>query len=780
MNTKNQARSLLILSSLLCAIPPASAGADTPAPDLASYVNPRQGSNNAGRDFSTGNTYPATAVPWGMNFWTPQTGKMGDGWQYSWDAPAICGFKQTHQPSPWINDFGCFSIMPVAGDDIKFPEKQRASRFSHDREISQPHYYAVDLETYNIRAEMTPSSRGAAMRFTYPKDKPASMIIDCYNKGGYIKIIPAENKIVGCSRFYAPGSNAKMPENFATYFVITADHPIAAFGTWNNGRRDDKTAEARGKQVGAYVTFGATAGGKPVEIKIASSFISIEQAQLNLDREIGPKTFDEVKAAAAEAWNSQLRRIAIKGATEEQLRAFYSAVYRTMLFPHAFHEIDAKGATVHYSPFSGTVQPGPMYTSSGFWDTYRAVHPWFTIMFPDHNAGIMRGLVNYYREGGWLPEWSSPGYLDCMIGQNSASVVADAYLKKLISDDDAKILWDALVKGAGNQGPNATGRAGADLYNKLGYVPNDAGIKESVSRTIEYAYDDYCIWRMGVAMGRPASETDAYRQRAGNWANVFDRSINFVRPKDSKGEWESPATWRPDTWGGSFTEGSSWHWTWGVLHDPRGLADAMGGDAAFVKKLDSVFTAHPTFDERGYGHVIHEMTEMVAGGMGQYAHGNEPIHNMIYLYNYAGAPWKTQYHARQVMDRLYSSGWEDGKGLAGDEDTGQMSAWYVMSALGFYPACPGSLEYVIGSPLFGEATLDLGGGRKFTVRAINNSPRNVYIQSAKLNGRPFGRGYIRHDEIMAGGELEFVMGGEPNKSWASSPEARPASMTAEK
>ena len=748
------------------------------AQDLTRHVNPRQGSNSI-RDFSTGNTYPAVAVPWGMNFWTPQTGRMGNGWQYGWADTTIYGFKQTHQPSPWINDYGCFSIMPVTGA-VKFPEQQRGSKFFHDTEISLPQYYAVDLETYNIRAEMTATSRAAMMRFTYPNDKkPASLIIDTYNRGGYVKVIPGENKIVGYSRYYAPNNNAKLPENFATYFVITADRPFETYGTLNNNKREDKVAEQQGKQTGAYVTFRPAANNAPVTLKIASSYISLEQAQLNLDREIGAKTFDQVRAAAAEEWNTRLRRTAVKGATEEQLRTFYTALYRTMLFPHAFHEIDSTGATVHYSPFTGTVQPGPMYTSSGFWDTYRAVHPWFTILYPDFAADIMRSMIAYTRESGWLPEWPSPGHMQCMIGQGSASVIADSYLKGIGADPaTATELYTALLKGANTPGPNATGRDGADHYNKLGYVPNDAGIKESVSRTLEYAYDDYCIWRMGVALGRPATETDIYRQRAGNWLNVLDRTINFVRPRDSKGQWESDKTWRPDTWGGSFTEGCSWHWTWMVPQDPQGLINAMGGDAAFLAKLDSVFTAHPTFDERGYGHIIHEMTEMVAGGMGQYAHGNEPIHNMIYLYNYAGAPWKTQYHVRQVMDKLYNSGWTDGKGLCGDEDTGQMSAWYVFSALGLYPACPGSLEYTIGSPLFEEVTLALPDNRTFTVRAKNNTPQNPYIQSATLNGQPLTRSYIRHAEITSGGILEFVMGPTPNKTWATSPEARPTSMTA--
>jgi len=824
---------LIRLLPLACLSAISLAAAD--ANDLTRYVNPRQGTNSS-RDFSTGNTYPAVAVPWGMNFWVAQTGAMGDGWQYTWDATTICGFKQTHQPSPWLGDYGSFSVMPVTGaaGDVKtqFAEQARASRFSHARETALPHYYAVDLETSGIRAEMTPTTRGALMRFSYPNNKgdnaPASLIVDCFDKGGYVKVIPAENKIVGYSRYYSRGSGATLPENFATYFVITADHPIETFGTWNvsdGGNNNGKAkaggkgkskgssngnasatggkragtatdaAEQKGEHVGAYVTFKVgRASSSPsgeqdapptiVEVKIASSFISLAQAQLNFDREVAAQNFAAAKTAAAEAWNSNLRRVAVKGGSEEQLRTFYTALYHMMLFPHAFHETDAAGATVHYSPFLGAVQPGPLHTGNGFWDTFRAVHPFFTIMYPNLSADIMRGLASYYREGGWLPEWFAPGYRASMISQNSASVVADALLKNIIDPrgPEAAALWQALLKSANNKGPASTGRDGYDYYNRLGYVPNDVNIRGSVSRTLEYAYDDWCIWRMGVAMGRPASETDTYRARSGNWLNVLDRSINFVRPKNTKGEWEPAATWQPDTWGlASFTEGSSWHWTWSVFHDPQGLINAMGGADAFLAKLDSVFTAAPTYDTRDSKRkVIHEMTEMVAGNMGQYAHGNEPIQHMIYLYNYAGAPWKTQQHARDVMNRLYHSGWLDGKGLCGDEDNGQTSAWYVWSALGLYPVCPGSLEYVIGSPLFEEATLTLPNNRAFTIRARNNSPENLYIQSAKLNGQPFDRAYLRHDEILAGGELEFIMGSEPNKTWAATPAARPSSMTPQK
>jgi len=738
--------------------------------DYVRFVNPLQGTNS-GRQFSTGNTYPAVATPWGMNFWTAQTGRMVNGWQYVYTDTTICGFKQTHQPSPWINDFGCFSVMPTTGALVT-SEKERASKFSHKNEIAQPHYYAVLLENSGIKVEFTPATRGAIFQFTFPQCDSSQILIDCYNQGGYIKVLPGENKVIGYSKYYAPNNNAKLPENFATYFVITLNKGIAEAGTWS-GEQISAKMEQTGEKVGAFLRF-KTKDHEKIEMKIASSFISLEQAQLNFDREVKLFKFNALKEQAATEWNSRLGRTQIKGETPEQRCTFYTALYRTMLFPHIFHEINQNGDTVHYSPFSGQPVKGVLYTGNGFWDTFRAVHPFFTLMYPKMSSGIMQGLCNYYKEGGWIPEWFSPGYKDCMIGQNSCAVIADAYVKG-IRGFDAELLWEAMIKGANNEGPSATGRSGVNYYKNLGYIPYNVGVKESVSKTLEYAYDDYCIAQFGKALGKPNSEIDPYLKRSQNFRNIFNPQINFVQPKDEKSSWQP--NYRPDTWGGSFTEGSAWHWTWCVFHDPQGLINLMGGDASFISRLDSVFTAQPTFEYSNYRTVIHEKKEMVACNMGQYAHGNQPIQHAIYLYDYAGAPYKAQKHVREVMDKLYSSGLSDGKGLCGDEDNGQTSAWYVFSSMGFYPVCPGSGEYVLGSPLFKEVTLTLENGRTFTVKAPNNSTGNVYIQSATLNGKPFDRTFIRHDEITSGGILEFKMGALPNKTWGTAYRNRPFSMT---
>lgn len=736
----------------------------------ADKVNPLQGTDSS-FEVSTGNTYPAVAVPWGMNFWTPQTGKMGSGWQYVYRDSTICGFKQTHQPSPWINDYACFSVMPLTGT-LQVGEKARASRFSHDREISRPYLYQVDLLDYGITAALTATNSGAVMRFDFPAGDEAYVVIDAYSGGSEVRIIPEERKIVGCSKYYSRHNSRELPESFGSWFVLTFDYDFETFGVWENGEIREGETILQADHAGAYLKFAAQKGAT-VTVRTASSFISAEMAEQHLRQEIGRKSFRRVMRESEKRWNRELERIRIEGGTEEQQRTFYTALYRTLLFPRRLHETNGEGQTVHRSALNGQVEPGPMYTDNGFWDTFRCVHPFFTLMYPAMSGEIMQALVNYYREGGWMPEWCSPGYNDCMVGQHSTSLIADAYAKG-IRNFDADAAWAAMEKGANNEGPvKAVGRDGCAYYNALGYVPYDVGKIESVSKTLEYAYNDFCMARFAEMTGRPAETVALYRERAKNYRNVFDSSIGFVRPKDRDGKWQEP--YRPDTWGGSFTEGSAWHWTWCVYHDVEGLIREMGGDEKFVARLDSVFVAEPTFEYSAYGQVIHEMTEMVLGGLGQYAHGNQPIQHGVYLYNYAGAPWKTQKWVRTIMDTQYDS---SESGLCGDEDNGQTSCWYVMSALGFYSVTPGVPQYVIGSPLFPHAELDLPNGRTFVVEAANNSPENVYIQSATLNDEPFDRTYITHDEIVSGGTLRFEMGPEPNEAWGTGPGSWPFSMSA--
>lgn len=723
----------------------------TLAQQPASYINPLIGSDSK-YELSNGNTYPAIAMPWGMNCWTPQTNRMGDGWCYQYSSDKIRGFKQTHQPSPWINDYGAFSIFATTGEPV-FDENKRESWFSHKAEISRPYYYSVYLANYNTTVEITPAERAACFRITYPKTEQANLIIDGFFKNSMITIIPAQRKIIGYARNAAGG----VPDNFKNYFVIYADKDFEEVFSVRDGVIYANTLESECRHAGAIIRF-KTKAGEQVNLKIASSFISPEQAELNLQREVGSNGFDQVKEMAETGWNHQLNRIKTEGGTHDQLVTFYTALYRTMLFPRQFYEYDKDNKVVHYSPYNGEICDGYMFTDNGFWDTFRAVFPLFTLMFPDMNSRMMQGLVNTYRESGWLPEWASPGHRDCMIGSNSASIIADSYLKG-IRGYDIETLYEATLKNSSNEGPlSSVGRLGVEAYNSKGYIPYDAGIAESAARTLEYSYDDFTIMQLAKSLGKPESEIDTMSKRALNYSNVFDPAVNFMRGKNRDGHFQSP--FRPDKWGDAFTEGCSWHWTWCVFHDINGLKKLMGGNEAFLEKLDSVFLAAPTFDYSYYGSQIHEITEMLIMNMGQYAHGNQPIQHMPYLYTYAGQPWKSQSHVREIMDKLYLASPD---GLCGDEDNGQTSAWYVFSAMGFYPVCPGSNQYVIGSPLFKKLTLSLENGNTFTIAAPQNNRKNIYISSSRLNGMDYTRNYIMHADIIKGGKIEFTMSDQPEK-----------------
>ncbi len=715
---------------------------------------------------SNGNTYPAIALPWGMNFWSPQTGRNGNGWQYSYDSDSIVGIKQTHQPSPWINDYGQFSLMPVTGKK-RWLDKDRHSWFSHKSETAKPYYYSVFLADHGVTAEVTPTERSAQFRFTYPQTEEAWLVLDAFENGSEVRVFPKEQKITG----YTTRNSGGVPANFKNYFVLYFDKPFSSFDTWDGKKLFENQALMNGEHAGAIIGF-RTKKGEKVNVRVASSFISLEQAELNLQREIGQDNFEATKEKARSAWNRELSRIEIEGGTDAQRRTFYSCLYRVLLFPRSFYELDKTGAVMHYSPYNGEVRPGYMYTDNGFWDTFRAVFPFFTVMYPKLDAQIMEGLANAYDESGWLPEWASPGHRDCMIGSNSASLIGDAYLKGIRGYDVNK-LYEAMQKNSENAGPlGSVGRLGAKYYNELGYVPSDVGINESAARTLEYAYADYVLWKMAVELKRPQAEVDRFAKRCQNYRNVFDPESKLMRGRNKDGSWHAPFS--PTKWGGDFTEGNSWHYTWSVFQDVAGLSNLMGGRKQFEQMLDSVFAMPPVFDESYYGFVIHEIREMQIMNMGQYAHGNQPIQHMIYLYNQAGAPWKAQYWLRQVMDRLYAP---TPDGYCGDEDNGQTSAWYVFSALGFYPVCPGSGEYVLGTPLFDKATLHLENGKTFTVEANGVDEANIYLKSAQLNGQNLEKTFIRHDDIQKGGRLQFEMEKTPNKDRGTRLEDLPYSFS---
>lgn len=736
----------------------------------SSYVSTLVGTQSK-HSLSTGNTYPAVALPWGMNFWTPQTGEMGDGWAYTYDADKIRGIKQTHQPSPWINDYAQFAIMPVTGK-VVFDEDTRASWFSHKAEEARPYYYRVYLADHDVVAEVTPTERAAAFRFTFPESELSTVVIDPFDDGSSVKVIPAENKIVG----YTTKNDGGVPDNFKNYFEIVFDTPFSYYATVADGEISEGKTESEANHAGAIVGF-KTKKGQVVNAKVASSFISPEQASLNM-KELGDGDFERIKSEGKARWDDVLGRVEIEDNDLDRLRTFYSCLYRSVLFPRSFYEFDADGNVMHYSPYNGEVLPGYMFTDTGFWDTFRALFPMLNLLYPSENEKMQEGLANAYRESGFLPEWASPGHRNCMVGNNSASVVADAWLKGVkVSDKDMEVLWEAVTNGADTVHPTvaSTGRLGHEYYNTLGYVPYDVDIKENAARTLEYAYDDWCIYELGKKLGKPEEEIAPFKKRAMNYKNLFDPETKLMRGKNKNGEFQSP--FNPLKWGDAFTEGNSWHYTWSVFHDPQGLIDLMGGEKEFTAMLDSVFTVPPIFDESYYGSVIHEIREMQIMNMGNYAHGNQPIQHFIYLYNYADEPWKAQYWVREVMDRMYNA---HPDGYCGDEDNGQTSAWYVFSALGFYPVCPGSGEYVLGAPLFKNVKLHLENGKTVTINAPANSDTNRYISKMTVDGQKHDKNYLEHEKLMSGAKIEYDMAPTPNPERGVGIEARPYSFTNEK
>ena len=706
-------------------------------------------------------------MPWGMNFWTPQTGPMGDGWTYVYTHDKIRGFKQTHQPSPWINDYGQFSIMPVSKP--VFDQHQRASWFSHKAEQATPYYYSVYLADHDALTEMTPTERAAMFRITYPEAEMSYFVVDAFDRGSYIKILPDGKTIVG----YSTRNSGGLAPNFKNWFVVESDTPFEYVSGVADGQFTEDM-EVTADHAGALVGF-RTSRGQQVHLKVASSFISLDQAYVNL-KELGNRSFDQVKQAGRDRWNEVLGRFKIEDDNIDNIRTFYSCLYRSVLFPRNISEVDAEGKRVHYSPHTGEICPGYMFTDTGVWDTFRCLFPFVNLLFPEEAAKMQEGYVNHYLESGLLPEWASPGHRGCMVGNNTASVVADAYLSG-VRGYDIDALWKAVVAGANSEHPTvkSSGRWGFDHYNRLGYVPCDIGINESAARTLEYAYDDWCIWQLGLALGKSEEELAQYKANALNYRNLYDAEFGLMNGRQENGEFRRPFS--PLKWGGDFTEGNSLHYTWSVFHDIEGLMALMGGEEKFAETLDGVFTMPPHFDESYYRFVIHEIREMQIMNMGNYAHGNQPIQHMLYLYDWCRQPWKAQARIREVMDKFYTSAPD---GYCGDEDNGQTSAWYVFSAMGFYPVCPGSGQYALGTPLFKKMTVKLSDGRKIRIEAPENSETAFYVDGMKLDGKSYDKNYVTLEQLRGGADLFFEMSDTPNMKRGTSDEAKPYSMTASK
>ncbi|MDO6390115.1 GH92 family glycosyl hydrolase [Pontibacter sp. BT731] len=730
--------------------------------DLVQYVNTLQGTNSS-FELTYGNTYPTTALPFGMHTWTPQTGKNGDGWKYQYAKDSIRGFQQAHQCSSWSGDYAVFSLMPVVGE-LKLHEDQRASKFSHANEVGKPHYYKVTFDN-QITTEISPTERGAHLRFSFPKGESSYLVLDGYNGLSSVTIDPDNNRITGTV------SNGRLVGKLINYFIVEFDQPFKAYGTWENrkGKQGPGETFAEGRGVGAYIEFSS---GQQVQARTASSYVSPQQAKLTLEQELGQHaTLEDTKEAARQVWNKQLGKIIVEGGTEEQMRTFYSTLFRANLFSRKFYEVNAAGEPYYFSPYDLKLHAGYLFTDTGFWDTFRAQFPLNTILHPTQHGRYVAALLDVQDQSGWLPSWSFPHENGGMIGNHAITLLTDAWVKGIRTFDPQKAL-EAYHHTATNKGPwgPSNGRDGWKEYYTLGYVPYPQ-YEEGTAKTLEYAYDDFAGYQLAKATGNNFYKGTFERQMF-NYRNVFDPATGFMRGRQANGQWNPD--FDPFEWGGPYTEANAWHYLWSVFHDVQGLIDLLGGGERFVSKLDSVFSSPNTVNTGSYGYMIHEMTEMQLAKMGQYAHGNQPIQHMIYLYNYAGQPWKAQYWAREVMERLYNS---TENGYPGDEDQGQTSSWYVLSALGFYSVTPGTDEYVLGSPVFKKATINLENGKQFVIEAEGNSKENVYIRSARLNGKAYSKNFIRHQDIVNGGLLKFKMGSKPNKSRGTKESDKPYSVS---
>jgi predicted alpha-1,2-mannosidase len=750
-----------------------------------------RGTNSTG-GFSRGNNFPATAVPHGFNFWTPVTNAGSRSWLYDYakgnndqNQPAIQAFSVSHEPSPWMGDRQTFQVMPSTADSPTADRKARAWTFSHDNEIALPYYYGVTFDNGNA-VELAPTDHAAIMRFSFPQGKPWLVFDNVTNEGG-LTLDPATGVVTGFSDVKSGLSTGA--GRLFVYGVV--DQKVIASGKLSNGG---------GANVGGY--FGFDSSVKQVQLRIATSLLGTAQAKKNLELELAAdSSFDKVKNAAQQAWDNKLKVIEVEGATADQLTTLYSNLYRLFLYPNNGSENTgtATNPVITYaspvSPKVGTDTPtetgskimaGQTYVNNGFWDTYRTVWPAYSLFAQDEAADLVNGFVQQYKDGGWISRWSSPGYANLMVGTSSDVAFADAYLKG-IKGIDVQAAYDAALKNAAVRPPTENvGRKGLDLSPFNGYTANTTG--EGFSWSMDGYVNDFGIANMSKALYDKAKKNDPRKQeyldnykyylnRARNYVTLFDPALNFFQGKDPSGVWgNSPSTFDPQDWGNDYTETNAWNMAFSVPQDGAGLAALYGGRDGLAKKLDEFFsTPEDATHTGGYGGTIHEMLEARDVRMGQYGHSNQPSHHIAYMYDFAGQPWKTQEKVREVLSRLYL-GSEIGQGYPGDEDNGEMSAWYLFSALGFYPLQVGSPTYAIGSPLFTKATVNLGNDKKLVVSAPKNSAKNIYVKGVTVNGKNWTSTSLPHELIASGGKIEFDMTDKPS-SWGTGRNDAPPSIT---
>ncbi len=703
---------------------------------LLEHVNVLQGTDSSFL-FSRGNTLPIVALPFGMAHWTLQTIDQ-ESWYFVPRDRRLQGIRCTHELSPWLGDYGNATFFPI-GPGASAEPGARASSYRPEEAKLTPASLEVRLLRYRAKVELAPTVRGASLEVTFEdlQGPEGGLAIDLPGDDAEASL-DSSTGLVHCSTTHSSGGT---PANFRTHYTLQ-------FGSGED-RVVLRLEEAKRKSGRTVVARYKAKSQVAMPVRIATSFISREQAVRNLQTELQPYTFAQIKGAAEETWNDHLGRVVVPDASDDQRRVLYSAMYRALLFPRTWHELDATNKPIHYSAFNGKVEAGVMYADHGYWDVYRAWYPWMSMLFPERLGEILQAWVNAAGEGGWLPQFPSPGYRACMTGSLIDAVFADAAVKR-VKGFDLAAAYAALKQHATTPGSpeHGYGRRGLESYLKLGYVAEDR-VEQSVAETVDAAYGDFCIAQIAELLGHK-EDAAMFLERSGNWRHLFDRETGFLRGKNEDGGWVAP--FNPIRWGSPYVEGSAWQHRWDVPQDFSGLFEAMGGKAKAAGFLEEMLTMAPVFETGSYGAEIHEMSEMAAVDFGQYAHSNQPVHHVLYLFALAGRPDRTQFWVRRVLERLYTA--ED---YAGDEDTGSMAAWYLMSAFGFYPVTPGKPEYVLGSPLFREVTLKLEGGKTLVITGSGNASDRPFVSGVRLNGKPHPEATILHEDLMRGGSLEFTM-----------------------
>lgn len=720
---------------------------------LLKYVNPLQGTESVYQR-SHGNSLPLVALPFAMASFAPQSNESGGGWWFHPSHTRFEGVRLTHQPSPWIGDYGHLTMLPQTGP-LKLSAHDRSTSFRKQDMTVAPDYFNVYMRRYMSTLELTPTTRGASMRVTFDKAAgPARFILSAFPRESSVTINPEQRTLVGWTKAHAGG----VQENYRMHFVLTFDCDLIAeeSGLSDHHMKPINSLSHTGEQIGGYVGLKLPENGV-VHVNIATSFISEEQAWTNLNREIGERSFDEVRALATETWEKQLGTIEVESDNQEQLATFYTCLYRTSLFPHAIHEYDEQDKQIHYSPYNGKIEEGPLFADIGFWDTYRTSFPLYNLLFPSRMNEFLQGFVNAYKETGWMPKWMSPGERSMMPGTLIDVTFADAVVKG-ITDFELETAYEGLFKHATTPADDPHyGRKGTVDYLKYGYLPADLYTHESVCNALDYIYGDFCIAQIAKHLGRE-EDYNLLMERAKNYKTLYDPSIGFMRGVLSDGSWLSP--FDQHEWGGAYCEGGPWQSSWAVQHDFLGLADLMGGRDGFKDRLDALFAEPPVFKVGSYGFEIHEMSEMALVDFGQFAISNQPSFHIPYIYTALGYPALTQYWVRKTMDELFSA---NPDGFPGDEDNGSLAAWYVFGAMGLYPLSPGVPQYVVGSPLFKRMTLHLENGKDIVIEASRESEASTYVSSIEYNNAAMSKLYVTHEELTEGATLQFKLTDAPQQ-----------------